>query len=137
MPIVLDASLTASWFIPDEHSAETMAVFWSVEKDAVIVPAIWPVELANTMAMAIKRGRMTKQKWHEAKRMLSEFSVEVDAASIYSAWHEANEVAEKYNLTHYDATYLEIAMRRKISLATLDAALRAAAKKAKVRVLPK
>ncbi|HAH09663.1 MAG TPA: hypothetical protein DCL54_06010 [Alphaproteobacteria bacterium] len=58
-----------------------------------------------------------------------------DGECAARAWRDTVHLAQKYTLTVYDAAYLEMAMRLGCGLATLDKALRAAAKQAGLAVL--
>jgi predicted nucleic acid-binding protein len=124
--IVIDASVTLAWLFEDERSALAQRVLTTLEGDEAVVPAIWPVEVQNVILMAERRGRLTA----EAGELLSgiralpihiEAPIGIDA-TVY-------DLAKKYELTTYDAAYLELAVRHGCKLATLDKALARAARR--------
>jgi predicted nucleic acid-binding protein len=65
--------------------------------------------------------------------MLEDADIEVDPATFTHALSDTLQLARRYTLSAYDASYLELALRLGISLATLDVDLQAAAKKAGVK----
>ncbi len=62
--------------------------------------------------------------------------LEIDAVSTERAFEETLALAQKYDLTTYNASYLELARRHAIPLATLDIKLRNACLAAKISLLP-
>lgn len=137
MDYVLDASVAATWLLPDERKPETDVLLEMVQNVQVWVPVIWPTEIANVLGQNIRRKRISHHEKSMALKFLQGLALNVDDVSLYAAWHAADHLVQEYGITHYDATYLELAVRRKIPLATLDMDLRRAAAKAKVKVLPK
>lgn len=67
---------------------------------------------------------------------LERFPLEIDASTNDVAWSETLTLADRHNLTVYDAAYLELAMRRALPLATLDTRLADAARAEGLAVLP-
>jgi predicted nucleic acid-binding protein len=98
-------------------------------------PALWQWEVANALQMNVRRGRHDAKFRDAALSNLAWFPIHVDARAEPEAWMDALVIAERYSLTVYDASYLEIAVRRKIPLATLDRELRMAAKNDGVQIL--
>jgi predicted nucleic acid-binding protein len=99
-----------------------------------VVPALWHWELANAVVMGVRRQGIPLPRadaWREAERWSR--LVETEPWSD-SALADTVTLAEQYRLTAYDATYLELALRRRLPLATLDRQLREAARAAGVRV---
>lgn len=101
-----------------------------------MVPSLWHVELANVLLQAEKRGRLTQREVAEAIALVSRLRITVDNETTTRAWREILSTARDEGLTTYDASYLELAVRRGLSLATKDGALSRAAKRAGVTVLP-
>lgn len=134
--IVLDVSLTAAWFFEDEATAEIDAVFHIVSDKGAIVPDIWAVELANTFRTAVRRDRLDHARRKRSFDILAAMPIERDPESAQHAWVAVIVLSDKHNLTVYDATYLELAVRRQIPLATTDKALITAARAEGVPVLP-
>ena len=127
MSLVLDASLTVSWYFDDEATPLTDAILDRVSENGAVVPTLWRLEVANAFQSAIRRKRMTVRYRDEALIGLTQLPITTDADTDTYAWTTTLPLAERFALTIYDATYLELAQRRSLPLATLDAELREAA----------
>lgn len=136
MTIVIDSSITMSWIIVDERTDANQAVLDRATRQGMAAPTLWPIEVANSLAMAQRRGRMTAALRNQALRDLQMMQVEIDDQTLSHVWQTTMGLADAHSLTVYDATYLELAMRRRLSLATLDKALIAAAARVGVEILP-
>jgi predicted nucleic acid-binding protein len=128
--IVIDASVVMPWYFQDEASPESERLFEKVGADGAIAPIHWRLEVANSFRTALRRGRIDLAYRNASLHDLKELSVEIDADTALHAWQATLELADVFNLTPYDAAYLELAVRRKLPLATLDKALQAAGVKA-------
>ncbi len=128
--LVLDASVTMAWFFPDEATGFTEALLESLGTRPVWVPALWVAECANVLQSAARRGRLPPGRRVEIAQELAELPVTVDA-EIPSVV-PLDRLAATHSLSAYEATYLELAQRRKLPLATLDRSLRLAARAAGV-----
>ena len=135
MTVVVDSSVALSWCFEDEASADTEAVLDQVRLRGAVVPGLWHVELANVLLQAEKRGRLTQSDVAEAIALVSRLRVTTDDETTTRAWREILSIARVEGLTAYDACYLELALRRGLSLATKDRALARAAKKSGVTLL--
>ena len=100
--------------------------------DTALVPQHWPLEVANAFLMAMRRGRIRKDKISRFVGDLLALPIRMDSASSDTTFNQVFACAETYRLTVYDAAYLELAMRERIPLATLDDDLRTAARAAGV-----
>jgi predicted nucleic acid-binding protein len=125
--LVLDASLTLSWFFKDERTPGTDAVLTEVTENGAVVPALWRLEVANALQMAVRRKRIDAAFRDSALTQLSRLSIATDPDTDACAWTAILQLASRFDLTLYDAAYLELAQRRALPLATLDRALRDAA----------
>jgi predicted nucleic acid-binding protein len=96
----------------------------------------WPLEVANSLTVAIRRNRISADQRAEFLANLARLDIATDAHTNEHAWSAALHLADLYNLTVYDAAYLELAQRLRVPLATLDKDLAAAARKAGVEVRP-
>ncbi len=128
MSFVIDASIALSWCFEDESSLETDQLAERVAIEGGIVPALWHVEVANVLLQAEKRGRISVSEVAAKLDMFGELLIETDYESVGRAWRETLMLARMHRLTAYDATYLELAIRRSVPLATRDKALAAAAR---------
>jgi len=132
--IVLDASLTLAWALPDEASVYSDWTLQQIASGKAWVPAIWPHEIANGLLMAQRRGRVTAAQRVTFVEELLKLPIEVEQQSARGVLDTHVTFAEKYALTAYDAAYLDLALRKGLPLATQDKALKAAAKKAGVKL---
>lgn len=134
MPVVVDASVVLAWLMPDEQSDQAHALLANASSAGAQAPALLHYEVGNALAQAARRSRIVKAQ-HDA--MLAAFfglPVSIDAPEA-AAITRATELANTLRLSVYDASYLELALRRDCPLASLDRALLAAARAAGVRSL--
>ena len=124
MSLVLDASLTLSWFFKDERTPGADAVLTEVTERGAVVPALWRLEVANALQMALRRKRIDAAFRDAALTQLSRLSISADPDTDAYAWTVTLQLADRFQLTLYDAAYLELAVRRGLPLATLDRELR-------------
>ena len=136
MSLVLDSSVAIAWCFKDERTPGLMALLDRVGEEGAEAPAHWPLEVTNTLIMAGRRKRVGAEERDEYIALLRDLPVTLDDATATQAWGATALLAERYGLTLYDAAYLELALRRDLPLATLDAALQTAALQAGVGVLP-
>jgi predicted nucleic acid-binding protein len=134
--LVLDSSVTLAWLHEDEHADGVDAVFGQLIESGAVAPLHWPLEVANSLTVAIRRYRISADQRAEFLANLARLDIATDAHTNEHAWSAALHLADLYNLTVYDAAYLELAQRLRVPLATLDKDLAAAARKAGVEVRP-
>ncbi|MCH7564451.1 MAG: type II toxin-antitoxin system VapC family toxin [Gemmatimonadetes bacterium] len=127
MNFVLDASVALAWCFEDEADAYSDAVLESLIAGEAVVPALWPTEVTNGLATAERCDRLDRASAGEARRLLQALPIAVDPLERRRVFEAIALLAGTRALTTYDACYLELARRRGIPLATLDAALRRAA----------
>jgi len=135
MSLVLDSSVALAWIYVDEATEAVLDIFERVNGEVAWIPALWRWEVANVLQMNLRRGRHGAAFRDEALSNLAWLPIKVDARAEPEAWLGALVIAERHGLTVYDASYLEIAVRRKIPLATLDRQLRAAAEEEGIELL--
>jgi predicted nucleic acid-binding protein len=124
---VVDASVSAAWFLPDEATPYTEAALQATAEVDVWVPALWPLEIGNLLLSAQRRKRITDLKRRELAAAAAALRIRVDREAVSMV--ELDDLAATHALTTYDAAYLELSLRRRLPLATLDAALRKAINK--------
>jgi predicted nucleic acid-binding protein len=132
---ILDASVTIAALIEDERSEEARNILRDVVSDGAIVPALWLLEVGNVLLMAERRHSLTAAERHDHLGDLSHLPITIDHETAAHAWQDTMALAERRGLTLYDATYLELSLRRRLPLATFDAALRRAAREESVTLL--
>jgi predicted nucleic acid-binding protein len=135
--LVLDCSATLAWVFPDETSKAIQSVFERVVEQGALVPDLWRIEVANSLTMAFRSGRMTEEERTTSLLDLADLQIVADDETGTRVWSDTISLADRYRLTVYDATYLELALRLSLPLATLDSELRKAARSARVLLLGK
>lgn len=134
--IALDASFALAWSHLDEATSEIDSVMARVAVEGGIVPALWPIEVANGLEMAVRRKRIDAAARDRVVANLHRLPITIEAIDPQRVWVDAAALAARYRLTVYDAVYFEVAVRRRLPFATLDKELIAAARAEKVAVLP-
>lgn len=128
--LVLDASVAMSWCYPDERSDYAYSVLDSLEETSAVVPAHWRLEVANAVLFGERKARLLPSELLRFFSLLDGLLIVVDSQTSARSFTDTLALARAYNLTSYDAAYLELAIRENVTLASLDAPLRRAAKKA-------
>ncbi len=135
MPLVVDASVALAWALPDESSAYADAVLAVVEREGLRVPDLWAREIANGLAVAYLRKRITSADEAAFLGALSKLRIEVEEASApLTMIRDGTAAAKRYGLTAYDAAYVDLAWRDRLTLATLDTAMRRAAEQSQIAI---
>lgn len=127
MSLVLDSSATLAWYFEDERTGAVTAVLRQVGETGAVVPAHWRLEVANGLQMAVRRGRIDAAYRDGSLRELRALAIAVDPETDSRAWDDTLALAHRFDLTFFDAAYLELARRLRLPLASLDAKLRSAA----------
>lgn len=128
MEIVLDASVTLSWCFPGEQTPLSLIVLDRLNAgDAALVPAFWSVEVLNSLLVGEKRGRISSNQTRAFLGDLAALRPTFDNASVEQVFGVVQKLCREQNLTPYDALYVELALRVKCPLATLDQSQRNAA----------
>lgn len=125
--LVIDASSTLPWFFDDEATAETDELFIQVQSSGAFVPGIWKTEVANVFWIGERRGRVTEDQVADFIFDLRSLPVTVDYQTIEDPFDLIADLARRFQITVYDASYLELAHRSGLPLATLNQRLKAAA----------
>ena len=123
----MDSSATLAWVYRDETTDAISEVLVRLTEGGAWVPALWRLEVANVLEMGVRRGRHDAAFRDATLADLALLPISVDPETDRQAWGATLRLAERHNLTLYDAAYLELAQRRGLPLATLDAELRDAA----------
>ena len=137
MSLVLDCSITLAWIYADETTEPVQRVFDLLSQSGAWVPGLWRLEVANVLEMGVRRKRHDADFRDKALADLAQFPIQVDLETDAHAWGKTLRLAERHQLTTYDAAYLELALRRNLPLSTLDDDLRQAATLQRVKVLGK
>ena len=138
MRFVLDNSVSMRWFFRDGKASDLVYsdnVLAEIKKWGSLVPVTWGLEVANVLARAESKGQVTAVQSGLFIKMLIEMEIDLDADTFEHSLSDTLQLARTYKLSAYDASYLELALRLDVPLATLDEGLRKAAKKAGVKIL--
>jgi predicted nucleic acid-binding protein len=134
---VLDSSLALAWALPDEHSEQADGILdLFSSQDGFWVPALWWYEISNALLMAQKRNRLKEADRLRLIDLYSLLPLQTDTPFHWEAIRRFQELALVYSLSAYEASYLELALRKGIGLATLDRHLLKAAEKAGIPLVP-
>jgi predicted nucleic acid-binding protein len=133
--LILDSSATLAWIYGDETTEAIHRVFDAVADNGAVVPALWRLEVANSLTMAVRMRRIDLDFRRAALADLALLDITTDQQTDSYAWTDTLNLADHFNLTVYDAAYLELARRRMLPLATLDQELATAAAAVGVTVL--
>jgi predicted nucleic acid-binding protein len=126
--LVIDSSMTLAWYFEDERTVASIAVLNQVAEEGAIVPALWRLEVLNGLQVAVRRGRIDIAYRDASLADLQSLVIAIDPGTNRHAWSATLRLCDRFGLTLYDAAYLELALRRRLPLATLDSELVRAAR---------
>lgn len=124
---VLDCSVTMAWCFDDEATPYTNGVRDSLASLRAVAPSIWRLETANAVIVGERRGRLDEARGRRFFVLLGALPIIIDEETGDRAFGDVVHLARTYQLSAYDAAYLELAIRRGLPLACLDGKLKAAA----------
>lgn len=131
MECVLDSSLALAWALPDEASSRADRVLNRLDaEDLFWVPALWWYEVANALLMAERRRRISEADRLALTQLYEQLPIQTDAHLTVHTIRQIQSLAMTHGLSAYDASYLELAIRKGLPLTTLDKPLIKAAKEA-------
>jgi predicted nucleic acid-binding protein len=132
---VVDASVVMAWCFQDENDDHADAVLNLLQNATAIVPSIWPLEVTNVLLVAERNKRLKRKDSMRFLTLLSELPITIEQDSYQRIVGEVFALASEYKLSSYDASYLDLAIRKGIPLATADKSLWSAVKRAKVKLI--
>lgn len=132
---VLDTSVTMMWCYDDEASADSEALLDRLRSDGATVPALWAVEVANALLVGERRQRLSEAELVSFLRLLETLPITIDSLPPMHVLGPVRVLARGQTLSVYDASFLELALRTGLPLATFDKRLRAAAERVGVTML--
>ena len=119
--LVIDASLASAWCFPDERTSYTNGVLRAISSSVEgTAPRLWAYEVRNSILMGMRRGRILEADAQEFLRSLKDLTIRLSDPVSYD---DVFKLADRYSLTVYDAAYLDVAIRERSQLASLDAAM--------------
>ena len=132
---VVDNSVVMTWCFRNEENEYSLKVLSMLEKSLAYVPAVWPLEAGNVLAVAERRGRINKSDSSYILELLLSLPIIVEQESVRRMLSEIFMLARDCGISTYDASYLDLAMKMSLPLATLDEKLKKAAKACKVKLV--
>ena len=132
---VIDNSVVMAWCFKDETSQYADHILDRLEDSSGLVPSIWPLEVCNVLLVAERKKRIGEAGSTRFIALLTELPITVEQESPERMIKDIFALARKHKLSSYDASYLDLAMRKGLPIATLDKDLLAAAKRSKVPIL--
>jgi predicted nucleic acid-binding protein len=134
--LVIDASVALAWCFEDESTPLTEAVLERLAAETAVAPALWPLEVANGLRSAERRGRLDEEAIPAATQLLMTLPIHVEEApELETTLGPVLQLARAVGLTTCDAAYLHLAIRRGLPLATADEQLARAAAAAGVELV--
>jgi predicted nucleic acid-binding protein len=127
--------MAMAWFFEDKTTDRTRRVQDTLTSSRAIVPPLWATEVANVIALAEKKGRTDpalRRRWLE---ILISFPIDMIPYTNGEIFNRVIPLAIKEGLTVYDAVYLDLALQKRVALATFDATLASAAQRNGILVL--
>lgn len=132
--IVIDNSIIMAWCFEDEANEYVDFILQSLEHSTALVPSIWPLEFTNVLLVAKRRNRISEAKISRIKSLILGLPIRIEYEIKERVMNEIFFLAKEHNLSTYDASYLDLAMKYGIPLATQDKALINAAKATKTHL---
>lgn len=132
---MLDASVTLCWLFEDQATAYTDGVLDRIAGEGeALTSAIWPLEVANALAVAERRKLIKAARSAAFVEALRQLPIRIEPTGAERVFSEVLEASRRYRLSAYDASYLDLAIREALPLATVDGPLRNAARAAGVKL---
>ena len=132
---VLDNSVVMAWGLREERTDEAHRVMRMLGQAKALVPAVWPLEFADAMLVAERRKRLSEADAAWLRESILSLPISVEADTTAHVLSAVLALAREQSLSVYDASYLDLAMREGLPLATLDDRMGAAARACSVALL--
>jgi predicted nucleic acid-binding protein len=136
LSFVVDNSIALAWCFEDEQTEAIMKLLDRVTETGAVAPQLWPIEALNGLLTAERRGRISTTMRQRLASFLQDLPIGIDDETAGRTWTATAQLAEQHLLTAYNATYLELALRLGLPLATSDQSLVIAAQNVGVELLP-
>ena len=137
MDFVLDNSVAMRWLLETPKKTDqnySKSVLLSLTESSALVPNLWHLEATNVLLSAEKRTEISVGESERFMLQLEDLPITVDPLTANQCFSHIIALSRAYGLSSYDAAYLELSIRESLPLATLDKALKKAAKKAEVEL---
>jgi predicted nucleic acid-binding protein len=134
MAFVADNSVVLAWFVKGQATPYTWSILErAASGEPVHVPLLWRQEFVNAMVVLERRQRLKTGDTAQAFREVGELNLTIDRELV--KLDALADLARRFKLSAYDATYLELAMRLRLPLACRDGPLKAALPRAGVTLV--
>jgi len=137
MSVILDASVALAWLIDRSEATEieqSNQVLRQIQRHGTKVPPLWFSEIANGILTAERRTSISSVETLRFLRLIYTLPIDQDSPPSHASQSRVLALVRNYALTAYDATYLELAIRLRLPLATFDRKLATAARSAEVMI---
>ena len=131
---VADNSVVMSWCFKDGKNRYADSVLEKLLEATAIVPPIWPLEVINVLLVAERRERISEADSVRFLTILSQLPIVIEYEKPEQVIRDLLALARQNNLSSYDASYLNLAMRKGVPIATLDKKLIEAAKAVDIKI---
>jgi len=132
---VIDTSVVMTWCFKDETSKYADAILDSLEVSIAVVPSIWPLEVGNVLLVAERKKRLGEADSTRFIALIAELPIMIEQEPPERMMKEILALAREHKLSTYDASYLDLSMRKGLPIATLNNGLIAAAKRSQVPII--
>jgi predicted nucleic acid-binding protein len=132
---VIDNSVVMAWCFEDGANSYADTIQDMLIENKAFVPAIWPLEVTNVLLVAERKKRISKAGSGHFTALLSQLPIEVEPSDTDTIFHETISLARQYMLSSYDASYIELAIRKGLPIATQEKAIIRAAKKIQIEII--
>lgn len=120
MQFVLDCSVAMAWCFEDERNSYADEVLESLADWEALVPPVWSLEIVNVLLIAERKKRLKEAETAHFLDLLTSLPIVEDNQTMLRIEKSLLSLGREHNLSSYDASYLELAIRRAIPLATRD-----------------
>jgi len=134
--IVVDASIFVAWLLNEPRQLAEQEVWDALVSESALVPVHWPNEVANALRRAVRRNRISLEDIGPTLGDLAPFDIKLSTPPSVQDIEALTKDALRLDLSVYDLQYVNLAKMHRLPLATIDTAMRSAARKLDVIVLP-
>ncbi len=132
---VVDNSVVMSWCFKDETNNYADIVLNRLTESTAVVPSIWPLEVVNVLLVAERQKRFSESDSIRFITLLSQLPIVVEYERPDMMMKELLALARANSLSSYGASYLDLAMRKGLPIATLSNKLIEAARRIDIPIL--
>ena len=134
--IVVDASLFVAWLLSEPRRAADEAILDILSSETILVPCHWPDEIANALRRATRTKRFSVDEIEPLAQRVGTFDIEFAEPTLIDEIAGLAKDALHHGLSAYDMIYVRLAQQRRVTLATIDEAMRTAAQRLDIPLLP-